>query len=167
MIEALLATYIEKEEHQVRHVAVQYAGEVFPPSHTPSKFVLLLGAGDSKDEVANEAKLHLYGPINKAHDQKSSRMQAVKSEDESMQQQLLLLPDFCEMTSVIIDKVPFIYYVSTSIAQNLIWLPNFSQQENFFFNITFWQNFHAVVWNLYTNKKKIRENVVVDKKVLT
>ena len=108
MIEALLATYIEKEEHQVRHVAVQYAGEVFPPSHTPSKFVLLLGAGDSKDEVANEAKLHLYGPINKAHDQKSSRMQAVKSEDEDMQQQLLLLPDFCEMTSVIIDKVPSI-----------------------------------------------------------
>ena len=120
MIEALLATYIEKEEHQVRHVAVQYAGEVFPPSHTPSKFVLLLGAGDSKDEVANEAKLHLYGPINKAHDQKSSRMQAVKSEDEAMQQQLLLLPDFCEMTSVIIDKVPFIYYISTCIEQNLI-----------------------------------------------
>ena len=111
MIEALLATYIEKEEHQVRHVAVQYAGEVFPPSHTPSKFVLLLGAGDSKDEVANEAKLHLYGPINKAHDQKSSRMQAVKSEDDDMQQQLLLLPDFCEMTSVIIDKVPSIYDV--------------------------------------------------------
>ena len=52
MIEALLATYIEKDEHQVRHVAVQYAGEVFPPSHTPSKFVLLLGAGDSKDEVS-------------------------------------------------------------------------------------------------------------------
>lgn len=43
LMEALLATYIEKDEHQVRHVAVQYAGEVFPPSHTPSKFVLLLG----------------------------------------------------------------------------------------------------------------------------
>ena len=43
MIEALVATYIEKEEHQVRQVAVQYAGGVFPPSHTPSKFVLLLG----------------------------------------------------------------------------------------------------------------------------
>ena len=24
-----------------------------------------------------------------------------------------------------LDKVPFIYYVSTFIAQNLIWLPNF------------------------------------------
>ena len=48
-----------------------------------------------------------------------------------------------------------IYYVSTFIAQNLIWLPNFSQklffflskQKNFSFKITFWQNFHAVVWN--------------------
>ena len=43
MIEALVATYIEKNEHQVRQVSVQYAGEVFPPSHVPSKFVLLLG----------------------------------------------------------------------------------------------------------------------------
>jgi N-methylhydantoinase A/oxoprolinase/acetone carboxylase beta subunit len=41
-------------------------------------------------------------------------------------------------------KVPFIYYVSTCIAQNLIRLPNLSQklcflskQKNFFFNITF------------------------------
>ena len=43
MMEALLAAYIENDVHQVRHVAVQYAGQVFPPSHTPSKFVLLLG----------------------------------------------------------------------------------------------------------------------------
>ena len=43
LMEALLATYIEKDEQQVRHVAIQYAGQVFPPSHTPSKFVLLLG----------------------------------------------------------------------------------------------------------------------------
>ena len=93
MIEALLATYIEKDEHQVRHVAVQYAGEVFPPSHTPSKFVLLLGAGDSKDEVSNEAKLHLYGPIQKANGKDQS---AIKGQ--------LLLPDFLEMTTLIIEK---------------------------------------------------------------
>ena len=29
-------------------------------------------------------------------------------------------------------KVPFIYYVITCIAQNLIWLPNFSQKLFFF-----------------------------------
>ena len=46
----------------------------------------------------------------------------------------------------ILPKVPFIYYVSTCIAQNLIWLPNFSQKLGFFFVKTkqflfpFWQN---------------------------
>ena len=65
------------------------------------------------------------------------------------------------------------YYVSTCIAQNLILLPNFSsKQKDFFFNITFWLNFHAVVWYFLKIKKnrnaqKICENVVVDKKVLT
>ena len=89
MMEALLATYIEKSEHQVRHVAVQYAGEVFPPSHTPSKFVLLLGAGDVKDEVRTEAKLHLYGPVQKAA--------AQRDHPQLSKEQLLLLPDFLEM----------------------------------------------------------------------
>ena len=93
MIEALLSTYIEKDEHQVRLVAVQYAGEVFPPSHTPSKFVLLLGAGDTKDEVRTEAKLHLYGPIQKAH-----------GKDQTSVKGQLLLPDFIEMTKLIIEK---------------------------------------------------------------
>ena len=97
MIEALLATYIEKSEHQVRHVAVQYAGEVFPPSHTPSKFVLLLGAGDVKDEVRTEAKLHLYGPVQKAASQKDHC-------HRNDQQLLLLLPDFLEMAQLIIEK---------------------------------------------------------------
>ena len=95
MIEALLATYIEKSEHQVRHVAVQYAGEVFPPSHTPSKFVLLLGAGDVKDEVRTEAKLHLYGPVQKANSG-TADPQTIKGQ--------LLLPDFLEMTKLVIEK---------------------------------------------------------------
>ena len=50
------------------------------------------------------------------------------------------------------EKVSFIYYVSTFIAQNLIWLPNFSQklvfflskQKNVFFNIIFWRTFHTL-----------------------
>ena len=96
MMEALLATYIEKSEHQVRHVAVQYAGEVFPPSHTPSKFVLLLGAGDVKDEVRTEAKLHLYGPVQKAA--------AQRDHPQLSKEQLLLLPDFLEMAQLIIEK---------------------------------------------------------------
>ena len=88
--------------------------------------------------------------------------------------------DFCKINQLDASlKVPFIYYVSTFIAQNLIWLPNFSKKlgffpqkkKNFFFNITFWRNFHSVVWHFYHLKKKnaqkIRENVEVDKKVLT
>ena len=31
-----------------------------------------------------------------------------------------------------LDKVPFIYYVSTFIAQNLIWVPNFPQKLGLF-----------------------------------
>ena len=64
------------------------------------------------------------------------------------------------------NKVPFIYYVSTCILQNFTWIPNFSQklfflskQKNFFFNITFWQNFHDVVWNIYSvHKEKCSKN---------
>ena len=44
------------------------------------------------------------------------------------------------------NKVPFLYYVSTSTAQNLIWLTNFSQKLDFF-QITFWQKVYAIVWN--------------------
>lgn len=68
-LEALLATYIEKEEPQVRMVAIQYAGEVFPHTHVPSRYILLLGAGDAKDDVANAAKGHLYGAMNKLNQQ--------------------------------------------------------------------------------------------------
>ena len=63
-----------------------------------------------------------------------------------------------------IDKVPFIYYVSTCIAQNLIWLPNFSQklrfflskQKNFFFNITFWPTFHVEVCDFLVHNEEKR-----------
>ena len=36
-MEAMLGTYVEKEEAQVRMVAVQYAGEVFPSTHVSSR----------------------------------------------------------------------------------------------------------------------------------
>lgn len=78
MMEALLATYIEQDEHQVRLAAVHYAGQVFPATHTNSKFILILGAGDAKDEVAQAAKSHLY-----------------KAKQ---------LPDFTAMTSLILEK---------------------------------------------------------------
>ena len=33
-----------------------------------------------------------------------------------------------------------------------------SNQKNFFFNITFWQNFHAVVWIFLVHKEKLSKN---------
>ena len=66
VLEAMLATYIEKDEAQVRLVSVQYAGEVFPATHVATRYILLLGAGDSKEEVSNNACGHLYRALNKA-----------------------------------------------------------------------------------------------------
>ena len=37
-IEAIVATYIEKDEKQVRLVAVQYAGEVFPHDDVATRY---------------------------------------------------------------------------------------------------------------------------------
>ena len=50
------------------------------------------------------------------------------------------IADKVHIRSLTIAKVPFIYYVTTCIAQNLIWLPNFSQKlffcqiKRFFFS---------------------------------
>ena len=43
----------------MRSVTIQYAGEVFPPNHVTSRFILLVGAGDIKEEVANRARYTL------------------------------------------------------------------------------------------------------------
>ena len=46
-----------------------------------------------------------------------------------------------------------------------------SNQKNFFFNITFWRNFHAVVWIFLVHKEKLLKKFVkmlrLIKKVLT
>ena len=38
-------------------------------SHAHSRYILLLGAGDAKEEVAKEAKIHLYGAVGKLQQQ--------------------------------------------------------------------------------------------------
>ena len=64
--------------------------------------------------------------------------------EESLDGRLTLLP--------VGPKVPFIYYVITFIAQNLIFDLIFLKaifvvktKKDFFFNITFWGNFHVEV----------------------
>ena len=46
LMEALLLQNIDKQENQARAVAVQYARQVFSSDHIPSRYILLIGAGD-------------------------------------------------------------------------------------------------------------------------
>ncbi|XP_057700353.1 proteasome adapter and scaffold protein ECM29 isoform X2 [Corythoichthys intestinalis] len=56
LMEALVAAYIVKPEVQVRQVAVKFATKVFGPDHVPSRYLLLLAAGDPREEVSGEAQ---------------------------------------------------------------------------------------------------------------
>ncbi|KAG7460501.1 proteasome adapter and scaffold ECM29 [Solea senegalensis] len=61
LMEALVAAYISKPEVQVRQVAMKFASTVFAPDHVPSRYLLLLAAGDQREEVAGEAQRVLRG----------------------------------------------------------------------------------------------------------
>ncbi|XP_045903275.1 proteasome adapter and scaffold protein ECM29 [Micropterus dolomieu] len=56
LMEALVAAYIGKPEVQVRQVAMKFASTVFGPDHVPSRYLLLLAAGDPREEVSAEAQ---------------------------------------------------------------------------------------------------------------
>ncbi|XP_077575498.1 proteasome adapter and scaffold protein ECM29 [Stigmatopora nigra] len=56
LMEALVAAYIVKPEVQVRQIAVKFATKVFGPDHVPSRYLLLLAAGDPREEVCSEAQ---------------------------------------------------------------------------------------------------------------
>uniref|UniRef100_A0A8P4G7D9 Proteasome-associated protein ECM29 homolog n=1 Tax=Dicentrarchus labrax TaxID=13489 RepID=A0A8P4G7D9_DICLA len=56
LMEALVAAYIGKPEVQVRQVAMKFASTVFAPDHVPSRYLLLLAAGDPREEVSAEAQ---------------------------------------------------------------------------------------------------------------
>uniref|UniRef100_A0A8D0SF45 Proteasome adapter and scaffold protein ECM29 n=1 Tax=Sus scrofa TaxID=9823 RepID=A0A8D0SF45_PIG len=56
LMEALVASYLIKPEVQVRQVAVKFASTVFPSDHIPSRYLLLLAAGDPREEVHGEAQ---------------------------------------------------------------------------------------------------------------
>lgn len=53
ILEALLATSLESQQHLLRLIAVQYAGGIFSTTHVTSRYLLLLAAGDKYDRVAN------------------------------------------------------------------------------------------------------------------
>ncbi|XP_071952576.1 proteasome adapter and scaffold protein ECM29-like [Antedon mediterranea] len=50
-MEAIIMTNAEKAEPQARLAAAQYAAQVFPSNHIPSRYVLLLNTADSKEDI--------------------------------------------------------------------------------------------------------------------
>ncbi|KAM4640360.1 proteasome adapter and scaffold protein ECM29 isoform 5-T5 [Amazona ochrocephala] len=88
LMEVLVASYLIKPEVQVRQVAVKFASTVFPPNHIPSRYLLLLAAGDPREEVHGEAQQVL-------------RTFPGKNEKESSGKQM---PSFPEMVHYVQDK---------------------------------------------------------------
>ncbi|KAM4053541.1 proteasome adapter and scaffold protein ECM29 isoform 2-T2 [Anomaloglossus baeobatrachus] len=88
LMEALVGSYLVKPEVQVRQVAVKFASNVFSPDHIPSRYLLLLSAGDPREEVYGEA-------------QRALRTFSANSENEGTP---LKLPSFPVMVSHIMDK---------------------------------------------------------------
>ncbi|GAB1605474.1 proteasome adapter and scaffold protein ECM29-like [Argonauta hians] len=89
LIEDLIMDNIEADLSQARSVSVQYAKSVFPADHIPSRYVLLLATGDSKDDIRIEAMKTLH--LSKQYSKKETKGKP-------------LLPDFCEMARYIFDK---------------------------------------------------------------
>nr|CAD7265676.1 unnamed protein product [Timema shepardi] len=95
LMQALLASQVESEEPMARFVAVRYASTVFPATHVPSRYLLLLACGDSKDEVFTEALKSLYG---------SSKQKTPEGGSEEGPGSKMELPPFKEMACYLAEK---------------------------------------------------------------
>uniref|UniRef100_A0A3B5ATH9 Ecm29 proteasome adaptor and scaffold n=1 Tax=Stegastes partitus TaxID=144197 RepID=A0A3B5ATH9_9TELE len=104
LMEALVAAYIGKPEVQVRQVAMKFASTVFAHDHVPSRYLLLLAAGDPREEVSGEAQRVL-----RAFPTKSSEKEGPKP-----------MPSFPDMVAYVQEKAaqriksPAKYIVGTS-----------------------------------------------------
>ncbi|XP_068607533.1 proteasome adapter and scaffold protein ECM29 [Brachionichthys hirsutus] len=104
LMEALVAAYIGKPEVQVRQVAMKFASTVFAPDHLPSRYLLLLAAGDPREEVSGEAQKVL-----RAFPTKSSEKEGPKP-----------MPAFPDMVAYVQEKAaqriktPAKYIIGTS-----------------------------------------------------
>ncbi|XP_056628052.1 proteasome adapter and scaffold protein ECM29 isoform X2 [Triplophysa dalaica] len=88
LMEALVAAYIAKPEVQVRQVAMKFAITVFAPDHVASRYLLLLAAGDPREEVSGEAQRALRSLPSKRSEKEGSKP----------------MPSFPEMVSYIQEK---------------------------------------------------------------
>ena len=103
LLEIMLGTYIEKDEVQVRLVSVQYAGEVFPTNHIATRYILLLGAGDPKEEVANNANGHLYRAVNKAIQARKDFLSKEENDTDQYEGERVL-PDFLQILKYVLER---------------------------------------------------------------
>ncbi|KAK7476082.1 hypothetical protein BaRGS_00032709 [Batillaria attramentaria] len=94
LLEALLMQNIDKVEPQARVVAVQYAAAVFPSNHVPSRYILMLGAGDVKDDIRIESVKALRGVS--GGEEKGDMVEMTSDENK--------LPDFVTMITFIKEK---------------------------------------------------------------
>ncbi|XP_060528524.1 proteasome adapter and scaffold protein ECM29 [Cylas formicarius] len=62
---ALVKVKMNSHEPVVRFVGVRTLATIFPPSHVPSKFLLLVATGDSAGDVSSEAFKAIYGTARK------------------------------------------------------------------------------------------------------
>ncbi|XP_064476674.1 proteasome adapter and scaffold protein ECM29-like [Ornithodoros turicata] len=60
LLVSLIGSSIESIDPMARQTAVHYAATVFQPTHIPSKFLLLLAAGDAKEDIRREAVKALH-----------------------------------------------------------------------------------------------------------
>ncbi|XP_053321854.1 proteasome adapter and scaffold protein ECM29 [Spea bombifrons] len=106
LMEALVGSYLVKPEVQVRQVAVKFASSVFAPDHIPSRYLLLLSAGDPREEVHGEA-------------QRALRMVVPGKDEKDAPPQKL--PSFPVMVSHILEKassrmkMPVKFVTTTSV----------------------------------------------------
>uniref|UniRef100_A0A8K9Y658 Ecm29 proteasome adaptor and scaffold n=1 Tax=Oncorhynchus mykiss TaxID=8022 RepID=A0A8K9Y658_ONCMY len=110
LMEALVAAYMGKPEVQVRQVAMKYASTVFASDHVPSRYLLLLAAGDPREEVCSEAQRVLRA------------LPAKNSEKEGRKP----MPSFPDMVAYIQEKVrtrlPFLTPHGVSRLQIVLYL---------------------------------------------
>lgn len=98
-IEALIMQNVEKVEPQARLMAVRYASLVFPMDHFPSRYVLLLACGDSKEEIYTEASKALKSLL-----LKGNQGSLLDTGDPKRAKLLPIMPSFVEMIAYIHDK---------------------------------------------------------------
>ncbi|GAB6029010.1 hypothetical protein CHUAL_004798 [Chamberlinius hualienensis] len=68
IMENLFAANMNETEPAIRLTTVQYLSCIFPPNHIPSRYLLLLAAGDNKEEVCAEASKILNTVPSKSND---------------------------------------------------------------------------------------------------